>query len=416
MERRQFILYTLATGLQMTGHPGAQPVRNATGAIRGCTAADSKLSREHSGPVTLFLCGDVMTGRGIDQVLPHPGNPRLHEEYMGNAGGYVELAEEANGPIPKPVSFSYIWGDSLAELERMKPDVRIINLETAVTRSDDAEDKPVNYRMNPDNIPCITAANIDCCILANNHVLDWGYRGLDETLSTLQKAEIKTAGAGCHIGQARAPAVMTIPKKGRVLVFSYGSETSGIPSNWAATAAMPGVSMLPDFSFQTVHNLRAHVAGVKRVGDIAVVSIHWGGNWGYEVSRGEREFAHWLIDEASIDIVHGHSSHHVKGIEVYKEKLILYGCGDFLNDYEGISGHKAFRGDLALMYFVSTEPATGNLIGVKMIPLQIRNFRLNYVSANDASWLGNVLKREGKKFGTSVGQGAANVFALQWSS
>jgi poly-gamma-glutamate synthesis protein (capsule biosynthesis protein) len=362
----------------------------------------------------LFLCGDVMTGRGIDQILPHPGNSILFEGYMKSAMGYVELAEEANGPIPKPVEFAYIWGDALAELERTKPDVRIINLETAVTRSDDVQDKAVNYRMHPDNIPCITAANIDCCTLANNHVLDWGYPGLSETLETLKKADIKIAGAGRDIHEAQEPAVMTIPGKARVLVFSFGSETSGIPWSWGATVDTPGVNLLPDFSAATVRGIRDTIARVKMPGDIIVASIHWGGNWGYQVPRGEQEFAHRLVDDSGVDILHGHSSHHVKGIEVYKGKLILYGCGDFLNDYEGISGHEAYRGDLALMYFVSADPATGGLVDLTMMPLQIRNFRLNHTSATDASWLRDVLRREGKKFGTSVDQNADNTLTLRW--
>ena len=85
-----------------------------------------------SDVVRLFLCGDVMTGRGIDQVLPHPSDPLLHEGYASSALRYVELAERANGPIPRPVDFAYVWGDALTELERRRPDVRIVNLETAV--------------------------------------------------------------------------------------------------------------------------------------------------------------------------------------------------------------------------------------------------------------------------------------------
>ena len=151
----------------------------------------------NSGRLTLFMCGDVMTGRGIDQVLPHPGDPVLYEPYMRSAAGYVELAEKANGPIPKPADFSYIWGDALAEWERVSPDVRIINLETSVTASGEYwRGKGINYRMHPKNISCITAAKIDCCSLANNHVLDWGYAGLAETLETLDKAKVERAGAG----------------------------------------------------------------------------------------------------------------------------------------------------------------------------------------------------------------------------
>jgi Bacterial capsule synthesis protein PGA_cap len=136
--------------------------------------------------IRLFLCGDVMTGRGIDQVLPHPTDPTLHEPYIGDARYYVERAESVNGVIPRPVEFDYIWGDALAELDRAGVDLRIINLETSITSSEDYwRDKEIHYRMHPRNIDCITAARIDCCCLANNHVLDWGYDGLAETLRTL---------------------------------------------------------------------------------------------------------------------------------------------------------------------------------------------------------------------------------------
>jgi poly-gamma-glutamate synthesis protein (capsule biosynthesis protein) len=302
------------------------------------------------------------------------------------------------------------------ELERRKPDMRIINLETAVTRSDEVENKAVNYRMHPDNIACITAADIDCCVLANNHVLDWGYSGLAETLKTLRMADIKVAGAGVNVQEARVPAVSAVRGKGRVLVFSFGSETSGIPWGWAASAESPGVNLLRDFSSKTVRGIRDNIRSVKLPGDIAVASIHWGANWGYEVPREQQEFAHQLIDEAGVDVVHGHSSHHVKGMEVYKGKFILYGCGDFLNDYEGISGHEAYRGDLSLMYFARMEFSTGNLISLHMTPMQIKKFRLNRASANDAAWLRDILDREGKKYGTSVELNADSALMLRWAS
>jgi poly-gamma-glutamate capsule biosynthesis protein CapA/YwtB (metallophosphatase superfamily) len=84
----------------------------------------------------IFLCGDVMTGRGIDQALPHPVNPILFEPYVRDAREYVALAEKANGPIPRPLSFDYIWGDALRELERAEVDLRFANRETAVTSAE----------------------------------------------------------------------------------------------------------------------------------------------------------------------------------------------------------------------------------------------------------------------------------------
>jgi poly-gamma-glutamate synthesis protein (capsule biosynthesis protein) len=362
----------------------------------------------------MFLCGDVMTGRGIDQILPHPSDPVIYEPYMKSAKRYVELAEQATGLIPEPVDFAYIWGDAIRELERVAPDARIINLETAVTRSNDWEDKGINYRMHPDNVACFTVAKIDCCALANNHILDWGATGLVTTLQTLGKAHIKTAGAGRNLKGAEAPAVLEIKGKGRILVFAYGSETSGIPWSWAALEDKPGVNLLADFSDKIVEHIKARVREVKRRGDIVVASLHWGANWGYGVPRDQWEFAHSLIDDAGVHVIHGHSSHHVKGIEVYQDKLILYGCGNFLDDYEGIGGYEYYRGDLSLMYFATVEPSTGNLVSLRMTPMQIKHFRENRVSREDAEWLRDTLSREGKRFGTRVELEKDNTLTLRW--
>ncbi|HLF95505.1 MAG TPA: CapA family protein [Methylococcaceae bacterium] len=355
-----------------------------------------------SDALTVFLCGDVMTGRGIDQVLPHPGDPRIYESYMASALGYVQLAEDAHGPIAKPVDFSYIWGDALAELSRARPDARIVNLETAVTATGEPwPGKGIQYRMHPANIPCLNAAGIDCCTLANNHVLDWGPAGLRETLAVLDQAGIETAGAGTNSARAQNPAILEIPDKGRVLVFAVGDESSGIPGSWAARDDRPGIELLPDLYVGTAHRLAQRIQAHKRTGDVAVVSIHWGGNWGYEIPEDQRAFAHRLIDEDAADIVHGHSSHHPKGIEIHRGKPILYGCGDFLNDYEGIGDRAAFRGDLVLMYFLAVG-AGGRLLSLELMPLQIRNFRLRYAPPADVDWLQETLDRESRRMGAAV--------------
>jgi poly-gamma-glutamate synthesis protein (capsule biosynthesis protein) len=365
--------------------------------------------------ITLFLCGDVMTGRGIDQILQHPSDPVIYEGYIKDARAYVELAERANGPIPRGVDPAYMWGEALGELERVEPDAKIINLETSVTRSDDYwKGKGINYRMHPDNIGSITAAGIDICSLANNHVLDWGYEGLEETLETLRKAGVRCVGAGMDLSEAEAPAVIEVEGKGRVVLFAFGSPSSGVPLGWAATEQKPGVNLLKEFSAESLRNIGERVGQVKQPGDVILFSIHWGGNWGYGVPEGEVEFAHRLIDEAGIDLVYGHSSHHAKGVEVYQEKLILYGCGDFLNDYEGIGGYEGFRDDLGLMYFPALDPATGRLLRLSMRSTAIRNFRVNLASTEDADWMAETLKREGTRFGTGVKKEQDGTLKLLW--
>jgi poly-gamma-glutamate capsule biosynthesis protein CapA/YwtB (metallophosphatase superfamily) len=397
----------LATGGAPKQPPGARP---RGGAQREHEHEPVERARE----LRLFLCGDVMTGRGVDQVLPHPSDPVLYETWAKDARRYVELAEAAHGPVGAPVGLSYVWGDALAELERAAPDLRIVNLETAVTSTTTPwPDKGIHYRMHPANAPCLSAAGIDCCVLANNHVLDWGRPGLLETLETLARAGIATAGAGRDREEAEAPAVLEAPGKGRVLVYGFGCSSSGIPRQWAAERR-PGVNLLPDLSPQTARRLGERVRAARRAGDLVVASIHWGGNWGYEVSAAERAFARLLIDEAAVDVVHGHSAHHAKGIEVHEGRPILYGCGDYLTDYEGIAGYESYRDDLAVMYLPTLDARTGRLSSFEMVPLQIRNFRLNRPSAADVRWLRDTLDRECARLGARVELVEEGRLALRW--
>jgi poly-gamma-glutamate synthesis protein (capsule biosynthesis protein) len=365
--------------------------------------------------VRLFLCGDVMTGRGIDQVLPHPVAPHLFESWARTAAAYVELAERVSGPIGRRLGCDYPWGDALPVLRDFRPSARIVNLETAVTTSEDAAPgKGIHYRMNPANVACLTGAGIDCCVLANNHVLDWGREGLLQTLDCLHAAGLRTAGAGRDAPEAAAPAEIALASGGRVLVFACAAADSGVPAEWTAARQQAGVNFVDRISARTAAPLAELVRQHRRAGDIVVLSVHWGGNWGFDVSREQRAFAHRLVDDGGADVVHGHSSHHVKGMEVYRGKLILYGCGDFLNDYEGIRGQERFRADLSLMYFPLLDAASGDLRELRAVPMRIRRFRLERADGEDAAWLRRTLEREGALFGTWFTADEQGMLSLCW--
>jgi poly-gamma-glutamate synthesis protein (capsule biosynthesis protein) len=418
MNRRKFLNHAIKRSLllmspaALQAQPHDQIIQNrqqATG-----MKAHPAIPASEEPQVTLFLCGDVMTGRGVDQVLPYPSSPEIFESYLDDARSYVDLAEKANGPITKPVPFSYIWGDALTVFERVSPDLRIINLETSITTSNRYwRGKGINYRMHPRNIECLSAAGIDGCALANNHILDWGYQGLTETLATLQQANMKTAGAGVDAEQARAPAIFDIAGKGRVILFSFAELHSGVPYNWYASKDKAGINLLENLSENTVQQISEQIKAVKRENDIVIASIHWGSNWGYAIPGGHHRFAHGLIDNAAVDIIHGHSSHHPKGIEIYRNKPVIYGCGDFINDYEGINGHEEYRGDLSLMYFVTLNLISGELVQCELVPTQIRNLRVNHASTTDARWLAEMLNREGGQLNTRFSLHADNSIHLQ---
>ncbi len=381
--------------------PGASPVRDATEPPRSS--------------IRLLLAGDTMTGRAIDQLLPHSAPPRLYERHASDARHYIALAERVNGPLPRLVPFAYPWGDAIDALARLTPDVRLVNLETSVTRSDTPwPGKPLHYRMHPDNLPVLTAAGIDYCALANNHTLDWGRAGLEETLASLERAGIHHSGAGRDADEAARPALLSVGERGRVVVFAYGAASSGIPPSWAASAGRPGINRLADLSLERVEDLARRVRAVERPGDVLVVSIHWGENWGYGIPERQRRFAHALIDHAGVDVVHGHSAHHAKGIEVYRDKLVLYGTGDLLNDYEGVAGNEAFRPDLALLYTASVAPASGGLLELRITPFRLRRMRLERPSRGDLRWLESTLSREGEALGTRVERGPDGDLWLRW--
>lgn len=371
-----------------------------------------KVSETHS--VTLFLCGDVMLGRGIDQILPNSVNPKLYESYVKDARDYVRLAEIKNGPIPQPVSFSYIWGDAMEIWKKMAPSAKIINLETSVTTLNKPwAGKGINYRMHPKNVKVLRAANINFCSLANNHSLDWERAGLLETMNTLKKSGILFAGAGINDLEAAVPASLPL-QQGKIIVFAYGANSSGIPESWATKENSSGINMLPGNDEIAVSLIKHEISKIKQKNDIVVLSLHWGGNWGYDIPLKHQKLAHELIDKAWVDLIHGHSSHHPIGIEVYHKKLIIYGAGDFINDYEGIGGYEQFRGELSLMYFPVVNQENGELISMKIFPMETKNFRLHHASKSDALWLNSILNREGIQFGTSFKWNKDHSMNLEW--
>lgn len=336
----------------------------------------------------VFLCGDVMLGRGIDQIFPHPSKYQLYESYVNDARKYVLLAEEKNGKIDSPVLIDYIWGDALVVWEQLKPDIKIINLETTITKSDNyLPYKDIHYRMHPLNIDTLISAGIDICTLANNHILDWGNEGLIETINKLKSANIKFSGVGKNIQQAIQPAIFELPLNKRVLVFSVGMASSGIPPIWKATSRTPGLYYLPDFSPDILTSIIENIKQHRQSNDLVIFSIHWGSNWGYDIPESFRSFAYDLIDIANVDVIFGHSSHHPRPIEIYHGKPILYGCGDFINDYEGISGYEKYRSDLSLMYFLDFDVSTLQFKKMTLAPMQIKRFSLHHASHEDSKWM-----------------------------
>src|SRR2546421_261288 len=377
-----------------------------SGSISATPSAEMN-SVERTFAIAVIPSSQVMPAQHPKLIGRHKSRPGAEPAFRARRGQAGRL------PIPRRAGFSWPWGDALRMLDDLAPDVRVINLETSITRSAGfAPGKALHYRMSPGNVACVAAARPDACALANNHVLDFGRRGLQDTLDALSGAGLRAVGAGRDAGEARRPAAVPVPGGKRAVIFSCGTGSSGIPASWAAAPARPGIDLLPDLSGATADDITGRARAAKRPGDVVVVSIHWGSNWGYDLDPDQVRFAHRLVD-GGVDLIHGHSSHHPRPVEVFGGKLVLYGCGGCIDDYEGITGHEEYRDDLRLLYFVSLHPGTGELAALRIVPMQARKLRLHRAPPADGQWLRTVLERASRRFGSRVDLQPDGLLALR---
>jgi len=128
--------------------------------------------------------------------------------------------------------------------------------------------------------------------------------------------------------------------------------------------------------------------------------LHWGGNYCWIPSKEKQEFAHQLVDDCGVDIIHGHSSHHIQGIEIYKGKPIIYGCGDFIDDY---AVSEEYRNDLGFAYFVDWDFESKSVQKIELIPTKVELCAVSKnVNVSDREWLIQHMTKLCKYFETST--------------
>jgi len=337
--------------------------------------SDSMASRSYS----INFMGDTMLGRLIDQLLPI----HVHEP---EAARIVSSIRASAGPTSHLVGYndSTIWGNTLSVLQ--SADLNFLNLETSVTtHAVKWPTKVFNYRMHPANISALQVAGIHYAGLANNHTLDFREEGLLETAKTVKAAGIAFAGAGENEDEATKPAILYFSgEESEIEHEIHVWAASDHPSDWAKVRTFHFIDYTPQIRARLKKLLTAPTSNDAA---LKVFSVHWGPNYSWQPADEIRDLAHFLVDECGIDIVHGHSSHHVQGVEVYAGKLIIYGCGDFVDDYAVVPG---YRNDLSAVWRVSVENdvtrAQGRLVvkRLEIFPTIIEQFRVRLLEANEA--------------------------------
>src|SRR5262249_46500622 len=162
-----------------------------------------------------------------------------------------------------------------------------------------------------------------CVTLANNHVLDYEEEALLEMLGLLDQGAIAYTGAGRDLEEARRPALLEALGM-RVAVVAFTDNEPG----WAAQPGRPGTNSIPiTLEDRALGPVGDGIAQAKAAGvDLVVFTIHWGPNMVQRPTPRFRRFARAVID-AGADVFFGHSAHIVQGIEVYRERPIIYDAG-----------------------------------------------------------------------------------------
>ena len=299
--------------------------------------------------------------------------------------GDTMLGRLVNKRIDK-TNYAYPWGNILPILKNT--DINIINLETTLSNSNKKIPKVFNFKATPDKVKSLTKASINVVNLANNHILDFDTEGLLETIQTLNAAGIKHVGAGKNLEMAKK--MVTIKKNGiKIGVIGY----TDYPKAWAATKEKTGTNFIQIGSIQKIKN---DIKTAKKNVDILIITIHWGPNMRQQPPKEFQDFAHQIIN-AGADIIHGHSAHIFQGVEVYKDKLIMYDTGDFVDDYKVDS---LLRNDQSFLFLVTVNK-TG-IKKIKLIPLLISNMQVNKAEGEEKKEMIKKIKKLSAEFNTHI--------------
>lgn len=353
--------------------------------------------------------GDTMLGRLIDQMFPQ----HVHEPEE------ARIVKSFRSSNPDLANYTPLtpWGNTIPLLH--SADLNLLNLETsATTHPMKWPNKVFNYRMHPANIAALEAAKINYAGLANNHTLDFCEPGLLETVRTVKKAGVAFAGAGESREEATNPAVLRLKRGKRDDDYEiYVWAAADHPRDWAGVETFHFI----DYTPQTRSRLKELLTRpTPKSPALKIFSVHWGPNYSWQPAKEIQDLAHFLIDECGIDIIHGHSSHHVQGVEKYKGRLIIYGCGDFVDDY---ALTPEYRNDLSGVWRVCVEEDEqgesgvsgsdisrregGGKLKLKMLevfPTIIERFRARRLEAGepDSEWVRQRIKSLSAEFGTKV--------------
>lgn len=204
-----------------------------------------------------------------------------------------------------------------------KADLTMVNLETAVGTRGEPEDKRFTFQTPPTAFEALANAGVDVVSMANNHGVDYGPEGLEDTLEAKKDAPLAVLGIGKNRTEAFEPYETEI-RGTKVAVLAADAFRDPTTDNWTATADSPGIAVAldPDRLVQAVRD-------AKKDAPIVVVYLHWGTEYQNCPTSLQTDIAEQLA-EAGATIVVGSHAHIQLGSGMLDDTFVSYGLGNFL--------------------------------------------------------------------------------------
>ena len=271
--------------------------------------------------------------------------------------GDILLANEAERHIHKKGLEYPFWK---IKQELLKYDFIFANMESPITtRGEPVEDKPYVFRVKPDDAVCLRDLKIDAVSISNNHLMDYNAEGMEDTITTLDRLNIRHTGGGRNLTEARRPAILKYGDTS-IIILAYCNRP---PEDYYATDSTPGITPL-DLAM-----IREDIESYKLPNNIVVVSLHWGIEQTHEPQSSQVAEAHAIIN-AGADAIIGHHPHWPQGIELYRGKPVIYSLGNFINGYI----NPVERDNIAAGFYYN-----GNTLElIKIVPLAGRNRQIRF--------------------------------------
>ncbi len=248
-------------------------------------------------------------------------NSIMNDSYQGNrvklsrlpqnelvqivAGGDVMLGRAVGVNITRLQDFTYPF--RLVAPVFQTADIAMVNLENPVTDNCPLTSEGMIFCSSPGTLLGLEYASIDVVNLANNHTLNYGNQGLEQTVKYLSQSQIRYTG---------------LDNQTTIL------EIRGIKVAILGFSAFSNSDVLSQLDRE---NIQSSLSQVAKTSDLQIVNFHWGSEYQPQPSVSQRLLAYIAID-AGADAIIGHHSHWVQGVEVYKEKPIFYSLGNLIFD------------------------------------------------------------------------------------